>query len=80
MTKSLMQFGIALSALLLTVAPPAEAAGDSEELEQIRAKVSGIFDEIEPQYIMPAPIDGWFTGGSHTSDLTDAKALLDEVD
>ncbi len=61
MTKSLMQFGIALSALLLTVAPPAEAAGDSEELEQIRAKVSGIFDEIEPQYIMPAPIDGWYT-------------------
>lgn len=60
MTKSLMQFGIALSATLLIVAPPAFAEGDSQELEQVRAAVAGLFDEIEPQHITASPIDGWY--------------------
>ncbi len=60
MTKSLMQFAIALSATLLIVAPPAFAEDDSQELEQVRAAVAGIFDEIEPQHITASPIDGWY--------------------
>ncbi len=60
MTKSLVQFGIALSATLLIVAPPAIAEDDSQELEQVRAAVTGLFDEIEPQHITASPIDGWY--------------------
>jgi len=56
-----MQFCIALSASLLIVAPQALAEADSEELEQVRAKVTGLFSGIEPQHIGPGPIDGWFT-------------------
>ena len=58
MTKSVMQFGIALSATLLIVAPPAFSEDDSQELEQVRAVVTGLFDEIEPQHITASPIDG----------------------
>ena len=61
MRKSLVQFGIALSAMLVTVVPPAVAEGNSEELELVRAKVSALFDEIEPQHVMASPIDGWYT-------------------
>ncbi len=60
MTKSVMQFGIALSATLLIVAPPAFSEDDSQELEQVRAVVTGLFDEIEPQHITASPIDGWY--------------------
>jgi thiol:disulfide interchange protein DsbC len=61
MTKSVLQCCIVLSALLLTVAPNAGAEGDSEELEQVRARVSGLFSEIEPENVMVGPIDGWYT-------------------
>jgi thiol:disulfide interchange protein DsbC len=61
MRKSLVQFGIALSAMLVTVVPPAVAEGNSEELELVRAKVSALFDEIEPQHVTASPIDGWYT-------------------
>ena len=61
MTKSLVQFGIALSAMLVAVMPPAVAAGNAEELEVVRARVSDLFDEIEPQHVMASPVDGWYT-------------------
>ncbi len=60
MTKPLMHFGIALFATLLIVTPPALAEDDSQELERVRAAVTGLFDEIEPQHIMASPIDGWY--------------------
>lgn len=62
MTKPLMHFGIALFATLLIVTPPAFAKDDSQELELelVRAAVTGLFDEIEPQHIMASPIDGWY--------------------
>jgi len=60
MIKSLVQYGIALSAMLVIVAPPVVAAGDSAELEQVRARVSDVFDEIEPQHVMTSPVDGWY--------------------
>ena len=61
MTKSLVQFGIVLTAILVTVVPPAVAEGNPEELELVRARVSNLFDEIEPQHVMASPIDGWYT-------------------
>lgn len=60
MTKTFMQIGIAMSACSLLVSPGAMAQGNSEELEQVREKVSGIFAEIEPQHVMASPIDGWY--------------------
>ncbi len=62
MTKPLMHFGIALFATLLIVTPPAFAEDESQELELelVRAAVTGLFDEIEPQHIMASPIDGWY--------------------
>ncbi len=57
MTKTSLYFLIAL----LIAAPQVIAQDDSEELEQVRAKVSGLFDEIEPQHVMESPIDGWYT-------------------
>ena len=60
MAKTVMQFGIALSACSLLVSPAAIAEGESEELKQVREKVSGIYAEIEPQHVMASPIDGWY--------------------
>lgn len=60
MTRTPTHFGIALSAMLLIVGPQALAEGDSEELDQVRAKVAGLFSEIEPQHVKPGPIDGWY--------------------
>lgn len=40
---------------------PAFAAGDDAELEAVRAKVSAMFDMIEPQDIGISPVDGWYT-------------------
>jgi thiol:disulfide interchange protein DsbC len=37
------------------------AADDEAELEQVREKVSGIFNEIEPQHVRKSPVEGWYT-------------------
>ena len=37
------------------------AADIDPELEAVRAKVSGMFDAIDPKHIQPSPIDGWYT-------------------
>lgn len=61
MTKTILQRFIALFACALIVTPQAIAAGDPEELERVREKVTGLFDEIEPQHVFESPIDGWYT-------------------
>ena len=61
MNKTISHFCIALFVSTLIVLPQAVAEGDSEELEQVREKVSGLFDEIEPKHVMESPIDGWYT-------------------
>lgn len=33
----------------------------SAELEQVRAKVSGVFKEIKPEHVQTSPVDGWYT-------------------
>ena len=60
MSKIIVQFGITLSAFALIVSPGAIAADDSEELARVRERVTGLFAEIEPQHVMPSPMDGWY--------------------
>lgn len=36
------------------------AADDNAELEQVRQKISGMFDTIEPQNINASQVDGWY--------------------
>jgi thiol:disulfide interchange protein DsbC len=50
-------------ALLAGVAAfaPALAADDGAELEQVRQKISAMFDSIEPQNINTSQVDGWYT-------------------
>jgi thiol:disulfide interchange protein DsbC len=55
---------LASSMGLLALALPiafAAVADDAAELENVRAKVSGIFNEIEPEHIEPSPVSGWYT-------------------
>jgi thiol:disulfide interchange protein DsbC len=39
----------------------ADTDGNTDELEKVRAVVSEMFGEIEPQHIQPSPLDGWYT-------------------
>lgn len=50
-------FGLAL----LLVTPAGQAAEADAELGRVRETVSARFDEIEPQHVVPSPIDGWYT-------------------
>jgi thiol:disulfide interchange protein DsbC len=56
-----MHLRIALISVAVMALSPAFAAGDADELAQVRAKVSTLFDEINPEHIQPSPIDGWYT-------------------
>jgi thiol:disulfide interchange protein DsbC len=51
-----------LGLLLLALPGAFVAAGDeSAELEQVRARVSDVFSEIEPEHVRQSPVDGWYT-------------------
>lgn len=39
----------------------AQAAEDTAELDQIRAKVGAMFEFIEPKDVSKSPVDGWYT-------------------
>ncbi|MCG8370205.1 MAG: DsbC family protein [Proteobacteria bacterium] len=39
----------------------ANAADTDSQLEQVRTKVSHMFDAIEPEHVNTSPIDGWYT-------------------
>lgn len=47
--------------LAMLSAMPSLAEDPSAELEQVRAKVAEVFEEIEPGNVHPSPVDGWFT-------------------
>jgi thiol:disulfide interchange protein DsbC len=49
--------------LLLLALPVAfvTAEDDSAELQKVRSRVSGLFDEIEPEHVRSSPVDGWYT-------------------
>lgn len=52
-----------ITALIATIVLPisAIAAENEAELEAVRAKVSGMFDMIDPGDIVASPVDGWYT-------------------
>lgn len=47
-------------AFLPMFATTAVIAEDAVELEQVRQKVSEMFDLIEPKNVKPSPVDGWY--------------------
>ncbi len=58
---------------------PALADEVSEDLQQIRDKVAGMFDSIEPEHVHASPVDGWYTiqKGSVVAYITeDGRYLL----
>lgn len=46
---------------LAFAATAASAETAEEELERVRARISELFQEIEPQHVSPGPLDGWYT-------------------
>jgi thiol:disulfide interchange protein DsbC len=50
-----------LCPLAMLAVGPALAEDPSAELEQVRAKVAEVFEEIEPGHVHASPVDGWFT-------------------
>ena len=52
--------------IMLAIAPvvflaASALADDSAELEAVRAKMSAMFEAIEPENVTASPIDGWYT-------------------
>jgi len=39
----------------------AQADDDSAELDQVRQKIGGMFEMIEPENINASQVDGWYT-------------------
>ena len=52
---------IALITVATLALQPALAEVDTDELTMVRAKVSSMFEEINPEHIQPSPVDGWYT-------------------
>lgn len=53
---------LAVTAVAVIAVPALVAAeGDPAELEQVRARVSATFDEIQPEHISASPVPGWYT-------------------
>lgn len=50
-----------VAAIALLVTSGARAADVDPELEKVRAKVSGLFESIDPEHVGPSPVDGWYT-------------------
>lgn len=48
---------------LLLALPVAFVAAeeDAAELEKVRTRVSGLFNEIEPEHVRASPVEGWYT-------------------
>ncbi len=42
------------------VAPISVAAADDAELEAVRAKITGMFESVDPGNINPGPVAGWY--------------------
>ena len=62
MNRTASRIASSLGVLLLALPVAINAAeDDAAELEKVRAKVSGLFDEIEPEHVRASPVDGWYT-------------------
>jgi len=61
MNKFVTQLRMLLVLAAIALAIPAWAEADQDELQKVRATVSSMFGEIEPEHVQPSPIDGWYT-------------------
>ena len=50
-----------VAAPVLWYAGGASASDADPQLEEVRAKVSSMFESIDPEHVNPSPIDGWYT-------------------
>ncbi len=49
-----------LAVVALLSLPVVATSADDPQLEKVRAKVSAMFEMIEPQHVNKSPIDGWY--------------------
>ena len=61
MRNPALQLGLVLISSAALTLQSAQAGSDAEELEQVRDKVSEMFEEINRENIQRSPIDGWYT-------------------
>ena len=61
MNRTASRIVAAFGVLLLASPATLVVADDDAELEQVRSKVSGMFNEIEPEHVRASPVDGWYT-------------------
>ncbi len=65
LAKSLTATLVAAGTLFLAAAPIAadadDAAAAEARLENVRNKLSGMFEQIEPEHINPSPVAGWYS-------------------
>lgn len=61
MRNPALRLGLVLISSATLTLQSAQAGSDAEELEQVRNKVSEMFQEINPEDIQPSPIDGWYS-------------------
>jgi len=59
--KRVAETSLAAIAAITLLCGTAGAADVDPELEQVRAKVSSMFDAIDPEHVSASPIDGWYT-------------------
>ena len=60
--KRAVDTSLAIVACLVFLTSTSVCAADADaELEQVRAKVSDLFDSIEPEHVNASPVDGWYT-------------------
>lgn len=60
MIKRFIQLTV-VAAPILWYAGGASAADVDPQLEEVRAKVSSMFESIDPEHVNASPIDGWYT-------------------
>ena len=60
--KRVVDTSLAVVACIAFLASTSVRAADADaELEQVRTKVSAMFDAIDPEHVNISPIDGWYT-------------------
>ncbi len=59
-TATLVAAGTLFLAATPIAADVADAVAADDKLESVRKKLSGMFEEIEPEHINPSPIEGWY--------------------
>ena len=59
-TATLVAAGTLFLAATPIAADAADAVAADDKLESVRKKLSGMFEQIEPEHINPSPIEGWY--------------------